>query len=464
MDVVASTLVRANIERGCPVSKHDDDFEFDALLSTMPEEEESEAEGELTEEQKADIQKIESSGLKFVRAEQNYLRFREEGKSQTFVNRRRFFVTTENLQVVADHISRFQECETYSGVVSADGSQVEYLLQMPATYIRVGRVVERHQWDYSRATCGHEFVPHLVRSGSREHSSGFHLTSPSGDVCIELSRMTPIASFMVSNGRYMKGDDYTLKVMVSSPAGREAKLNVAQAVADSLLFELDVKFGLPISLVPRERVPVQGRPRRLLRQKHLSFPSTSIPREVAALFAFAAEASDNPPFAFLSYYQVLEYYMPLTSRRDALKRIRREMRDFSFDISNDASVLRVLNAAERAKGLSEEDALKILVRDCVREDKLKEFFGSDDFADHFSRKGPIIGVPAVNLNATNESVQVQAAKRVYALRNRIVHAKDDPKYAETPQLLPRSAEANSLSPDVMLARFLALETIADTQD
>lgn len=73
-------------------------------------------------------------------------------------------------------------------------------------------------------------------------------------------------------------------------------------------------------------------------------------------------------------------------------------------------------------------------------------------------------MPAINLNATNETIAVQVAKRVYALRNRIVHAKDDPKYSDTPQLLPRSIEANSLDPDILLARFLALETIIDTQD
>lgn len=119
---------------------------------------------------------------------------------------------------------------------------------------------------------------------------------------------------------------------------------------------------------------------------------------------------------------------------------------------------------ERAKVVSEEEALKILVRDCVREDKLEAFFQSESAQGHFVRNGPIQGVPAINLKATNETVAVQAAKRVYALRNRIVHAKDDPRYAETPQLLPRSNEADALGEDIRLARFLALETIVDTQD
>ncbi|MFE2239295.1 hypothetical protein ACFXCU_07365 [Streptomyces virginiae] len=449
------------------MSKNDDDFEFEALLSFNQEEEATDKEAPLTQEQEASIAKIEAAGFKFNQRDGNYLRFREVGEPGSTPHRQRFITTIDKLDTVANDVRSFRNREDYRGVARDDGSYVEFLLQMPISYLRVGSYIERREWEFAESNCGHQFAatPELPTSlGVR--SSGFHLTSPSGDVCMEVSAISAIADFMAANTRFYRSSslDYTLKVLISSPSSFEASMNSAQAAADSLLFEFDVKHDLPISLLPREQVRTQGRPRRSSRKTAISFPSTHISREVAALFAFAAEASDNPPFAFFSYYQVLEYYMPLTSRRDALRRIRREMRDFSFDIANDGSVLRVLHAAERAKGLSEEDALKVLVSDCVREDKLKDFFQTAETGQHFSRNGPILGVPAVNLKATNESLAVQTAKRVYALRNRIVHAKDDPKYAETPQLLPRSTEANSLGPDVLLARFLALETIADTQD
>ncbi|MFE2494220.1 hypothetical protein [Streptomyces scopuliridis] len=448
------------------MSKHDDDFEFETLISINAEESEAgQAETPIMPEEGDSVKKIEALGFALSSVERDYFRFEDAKKPRSFAQRRRHLVIRENLQEVADALPEYQDLEAYKGISKSDGSYVEYMLHSPLTILPAGRFVERIQWDYQRAECGHEFHPWIVRSGGREHSPGFHLTGPAGDVCIELSEISPVASFKVSNGRFMRSDliDYTLKVMVSSPKDVESKLSVAQRVADSLLFEFDAKYDLALNLLPWDKARVSGN-RARIRKPRVSFPSTSVPREVAALFAFAAEAKENPPFAFLSYYQVLEYYVPLTSRRDALKRIRREIRDFSFDIANDSSVLKVLNSVERTKGLSEEEALKILVRDCVREDKLKQFFESDAFGEHFSKKGPISGVPAVNLKATNESISVQTAKRVYALRNRIVHAKDDPKYAETPQLLPRSAEANALEPDISLVRFLALETVADTQD
>lgn len=446
--------------------KHEDDFEFEALMSINAEESEADqVDTPMTPEEGESVKKIEALGFTLSSAERDHLSFEDTEGLRGSTRRRRYTVTRKNLQEVADGLPDYQDLEAYKGIAKSDGSCVEYMLHSPSTILPAGRFVERIQWDYQRAECGHEFDPRHVRTGKGEHAPGFHLTGPAGDVCIELSEISPVASFKMPNGRLMRSDfiDYTLKVMASSPKGFESSLGIAQRVADSLLFEFDAKYDLALNLIPWSKVRVSGR-RGRIQKTRVSFPSTSVPREVAALFAFAAEAKENPPFAFLSYYQVLEYYVPLTSRRDALKRIRREIRDFSFDVANDSSVLKVLNSVERAKGLSEEEALKILVHDCVREGKLRQFFESDAFGEHFLKKGPISGVPAVNLKATNESIPVQTAKRVYALRNRIVHAKDDPKYAETPQLLPRSAEANALEPDISLVRFLALETVADAQD
>ncbi|MFE6841106.1 hypothetical protein [Streptomyces sp. NPDC057686] len=451
------------------MSKEDDDFESDILMNfgDSGDSEDVETGAPLSKEQESAINRLESVGFERI-SDRKFddswiIRFQ---KSVPHPRRGLFSVALQSLVEVEEGVSKHRETEAYRGILKEDASYVEFLLHMPNRISPVGRIVGRMEWDYRPSTCGHHFVPGVVRTSGREYSPGFHMTAPSGDTCVELSEISQMAGFLLSDGRSARLDvaDYTLKVMVSSPAEFDARLSRAQQVADSLLFELDAKFGLALNLKPQERTSVLGGRRRFGSKTPISFPSTEIPREVAALFAFASEAVDNPPFSFLSYYQVLEYYMPLTSKRDAIKRIRREIRDFSFSVGSDASVLRVLNAAERAKGINEEDALKILVRDCVREDQLLEFLKGDGFKHYFSKNGPIGGIPVINPNATNESVAVQVAKRVYALRNRIVHAKDDPKYSESPQLLPRGREANSLGPDIQLARFVALETIIDAQD
>ncbi|MFE1944603.1 hypothetical protein [Streptomyces massasporeus] len=450
------------------MSKNDDDFEFEALLSLEREgdEESEEVDTPLTEEQNSAIQKIESMGFQPRGQHKGTYEFsdrREKGGNNT----RRFYVPGRSVRLdllsqVAADLAKYSVHEEYSGVISQDGALVEYRVELPGV-VPSRSIIQRRTWDFPALSCSHDFYPVVVETRDGTRNAGFHLTSPKGDVCVELSPISPVAGFLI--GRGAPKTDYTLKILLSSPGTFDGNSKRAQEVADSALFELNVKHDFPLNLVPRERVRFTvDRLRRGARSSAIRFPGTAVPREVSALFSFAAEAADNPPFMFLSYYQVLEYYLPLTSRRDAFKRIRREIRDFSFDLASDASVLRILNTIERVKGANEEDQMKVLVSECVREDKLLEFFKAPDAMHHFSKKGPIAGVPIVNANAPNERISVQAAKRVYALRNRIVHAKDDPKYAETPQLLPRSSEAGSLGLDILLVRFLALETIIDTQN
>ncbi|MER7236071.1 hypothetical protein ABT348_34645 [Streptomyces olivaceus] len=459
------------------MAKYEEDFELDALLeANQVEAEDVAAETEVvgtqpSAEQQAAIEKIESAGYKRsegyggAAARRGFLFTRTEERKG--VNRGFFAVERDSLKLVAESLGEYGESDSNMGVFKLDGSYSEYAIQAAGRILSASHQISRIDWDYATPlTCRHEFDPDVTSARGRKLFPGFHVTSPNGDTCVELSQTSPIAGFFVSGGRILRPDvlDYTLKVYTSIPAPTGERLERIRRVADGTLFELNVKSNLALSLKPRDRVSLPRVMRSFKPVKSVSFPATEIPREVAALFSFAAEARDNPPFSFLSYYQILEYYMPLASKRDALKRIRREIRDLSFDVASDVSILRVLNAAERVKGLGEEDALKILVRDCVREDTLDAFFDTEGAREHFSRKGPISGVPAVNPAATNEALAVQVAKRIYALRNRIVHAKDDPRYAERPQLLPRSGEANSLELDVMLSRFVALETIADLQN
>ncbi|MFE4962318.1 hypothetical protein [Streptomyces sp. NPDC056660] len=240
--------------------------------------------------------------------------------------------------------------------------------------------------------------------------------------------------------------------------------NVAETSLDivsRMIFELDIRNGISLILTPRERVRVSfDAPSEVPR---IRFPKVKVPREVAALFSFASETLDNPPYVFLSYYQVLEHFLPLAHRRDALKVLKRELRDPFFDENKDSALIKLMNSIERTKQVSEEDQLKVLLRDFVRAEKITEFFESADMK-HFSNKGPISGVPEVTTHPKSDPLPTQVAKRVYALRNRIVHAKDDPKYDSIPVLLPRSTEANSLKPDVALARLLATEVLVSSQD
>ncbi|MFC9032734.1 hypothetical protein [Streptomyces arboris] len=410
----------------------------------------------LTEEENIAVAEIKKQDFTLVATVDDSLVFTKNGTEKAFKR-----ILREKVTEVAKFLKEgMREHEDVRGIVSSASNYVELAVR-DARHRGLPLVATRMRWDQGSSGCRHEIGSSNGRS--------FHISGPGEKACLELSPASATASFLLTDSYSVRGAanmglSYTLKIFFSEDRSERDLAQDAMDLTERLCFELDAAHGIQMVVVPRERfrvmIPRSPVPENGIRVR---FPKMQIPREVSALFSFAGEAADNPPFMFLSYYQVLEYHLPLAVRREGLKSIRRELQSLNFDEKDDASVLRLLNCAERNRNAGEEDQMKTLVAECVRRDILREFFDEGDHGDHFTRRGPVAGVPAISVASTSETLEVQVAKRVYALRNRIVHAKDNPKYAEMPVLLPRSKEAGLLGPDIHLARLLAVEVVVDSQ-
>ncbi|MFE7709759.1 hypothetical protein ACFU6I_29120 [Streptomyces sp. NPDC057486] len=410
----------------------------------------------LTEEEITAVARVEEQGFAFVTTIGDSLVFSKNGGERMFKR-----ILRQDVAEVAKFLGDgTREHENARGIVSSASDYVELVVR-EARRGGLPLIAGRNRWDQGSTECGHEIAFSNGRS--------FHISGPGEKACLELSPASATASFLLADGYSVRsaaniGLGYTLKIFFSEDRSGRDLAQEAINLTERLCFELDAAHGIQLVVVPRERfrvtIPRSPVPENGIRVR---FPKMQLPREVSALFSFAGEAADNPPFMFLSYYQVLEYHLPLAARREGLKSMRRELQSLNFDEKDDASVLRLLNCAERNRNAGEEDQMKTLVAACVRRDILRDFFDEGGHGDYFTRRGPIAGVPAINVASTSETLEIQVAKRVYALRNRIVHAKDNPKYAETPVLLPRSKEAGLLGPDIHLARLLAVEVVIDSQ-
>ncbi|HEX5205861.1 MAG TPA: hypothetical protein VFW27_38525, partial [Actinoplanes sp.] len=72
------------------------------------------------------------------------------------------------------------------------------------------------------------------------------------------------------------------------------------------------------------------------------------------------------------------------------------------------------------------DQLKATLRHCVDEQSLRDFIGAEeDRLIFFTGKQAIKGVKNLTLENRQHSIVDQVADRVYSLRCRIVHAKED---------------------------------------
>ncbi|MFB7724593.1 hypothetical protein [Nocardia sp. NPDC056100] len=299
-----------------------------------------------------------------------------------------------------------------------------------------------------------------------------HVADSASGTCLELSPLSPCGVLFSSpinldhytfqsGDRYPRDLSYSLKVSFESELKREVLTAQAMRLAGSFFYELATRNDWAIEL--RSRINRNGWGSRIFsNSSKIRFPRTKISMEVSELFSFAENVKDNPLLAFTSYYQVLEYFFPFAARRAMIRDIRRELADPRFE-ATDESILRVARCAESGSRATESDQISLLMADSVRVDMLEEFLGSREYEHHFGKNGPIKGVEFLNKANAHKSLTAQVSARIYGIRNRIVHAKDDPKYSTVPVLLPRGREAAALGPDVALARFLAVEVITDAQ-
>jgi hypothetical protein len=132
-------------------------------------------------------------------------------------------------------------------------------------------------------------------------------------------------------------------------------------------------------------------------------------------------------------------------------------------MNTDESIMRILTVAEKYGNASEAAQIAALLEYSTRESILVDFLSKEELAKHCTKNGPISGVESINLKNPSRSVVSQVAERIYKLRNRIVHTKDDPKYSDVRVLLPNSREAYALQPDIDLVRLLAIEVVSDSQ-
>jgi hypothetical protein len=160
---------------------------------------------------------------------------------------------------------------------------------------------------------------------------------------------------------------------------------------------------------------------------------------------------------------VLEYFFPMYFRQQVLRRLRQELTDPRFNVTDDAHLARLLNMATsggRASYGSEREQLKATIYGCVDESTVRDFLIED--AERLSvlgDKNAIKSVPLVVDDGHHGNLVDQVTERIYGIRCRVVHAKADGGDMAVDLLLPSSPEVYALAVDVSVLQFLAQKAI-----
>ena len=280
-------------------------------------------------------------------------------------------------------------------------------------------------------------------------------------LAVELS--PPSIKFKAFSGVVGPGSPVTMKIQGLAPVPQEEIINQLETVAGSVLFELDVRFNVGLSLQHTQAtIPGAKRVDRDRNRQPVMFPTVRYPRAATTLYRYGRSAVENPLLQYLAYYQAIEHFFSSFVERESINRVRYALRHPAFNRESDADIRRVIVQAGRGQrnGPRESDQLRTTLAHCIEPGEVEAWLETtDDTAKAFLLGSKqIAGVRPLSLRTEHQkSVIDQIADRVYTLRCRIVHAKDSDSFVEP--LLPYSAEARNLRADLLLIEFLCQRVI-----
>jgi hypothetical protein len=247
----------------------------------------------------------------------------------------------------------------------------------------------------------------------------------------------------------------SLKLTGDPFADRDAD-GIIRSILTDFLTELDFVYGIglrlsvskPVSRPALDSAPTEGP----------TFSGAGYTAEAKNLYWYATTAREFPLLQYLAYYQILEFNFARLGRVGVALRLQELLDDSGFDPDDEQIVSRLVEATSVAHvGLSREEvqlraALDVLVSD----DELRTFISgqASTFLDAIQLIG---GVERLDLDSPRLVSNV--ARRIYAIRNRIVHT--DNQFGEdgVSQLLPASSESQALANEIKLVRWLAIKAM-----
>ncbi|WP_143073542.1 hypothetical protein [Actinokineospora terrae] len=170
------------------------------------------------------------------------------------------------------------------------------------------------------------------------------------------------------------------------------------------------------------------------------------------LYAKASEAGRDSLERYLKYYQVLEYFMPRASEDLKLAQNANSMRKTltPYPIGD-----------ENRDNLGiERNKLEAVIDAATTSVQVIGFLMGGPTLSVLSNARVLQDVHALPADPAGKIIsgviyQKEVAKRVYAIRCRIVHTKEEFNNGHVGPLLPYGREARDLEPDIGLVRFLA---------
>lgn len=243
--------------------------------------------------------------------------------------------------------------------------------------------------------------------------------------------------------------------------------NILEKVGNSVLFKLDLSTNVGFKLT-EDRDIRRGYFKRKKEQVDLdkSFPNYEYDNEPMSLYWYAKSAIDMPLLQFLALYQILEFYFPIFSNKNAHSTIKNIIKDPRFNPNKDSDITKIvstLNLNKNQLGFgSELEQLKSTIQDCVTTEEIRDYINADtEMLEFFKgKKAKGLASKILNLESKSSDLINEVSERIYEIRCRVVHTKSSDKNYDL--LVPSSPELKNLIYDISILEMIVKKVLIAT--
>lgn len=376
--------------------------------------------------------------------------FLQEGRSK-----RSILISISNIRkagIILEHkFENYKFISGYNGICSYENEYIEVLINS-LDKSSIQKMYERlFNLDNSK---------NYINNISYENDTKLELACNSCEslnIAISISPISDIAKTLLGN---IQDDSISLKISGLNITQQDQTVSYLEKYANSIFFQIDLVLGLPLTV---QRIQTQEE--NILQQNKqttldIKYPVCQYDKEALSLYWYARSANRMPLLQYLAYYQVIEFYFSTYSQIKATRTIQNFMKTPGFNIHNDNDIIKVLNIAKSSFGrgfITEIYQLEATLKECIQISLLKEFFEKNERLKSFltTKKNKKLDLEPLDFNDNDEMLINSIAKRIYDVRCRIVHTKNENDFDNAKSIYPFTQEANLLNCEIELIHYVA---------
>jgi len=330
-------------------------------------------------------------------------------------------------------------CDYSAGIIEAGIRQVGNVVYGPRLLFKRLTTIDTDQFDISTARIA--IQPPM-----------------DGLPTIEISRGSE--TFFAITRHYQR-QRLTIKLSGCHIKTHDAALEILTQLTGSVLFQIDLLTNISF-VIERSRRQIYRRRPLMSLSAALEYPKTQFEKAPLALYSYARSAVGMPLLQFLAFYQVMEYYFPLYSESEAHRKLKALLKDPTFRINRDSDIARVLTVIQTSRAGSfgdERTQLRSTISECLDDESIREFIELNPERKEYFQGKPKSPYHKLPVATPTADLRSDVAQRIYDIRCKIVHTKNDSRDASVELLLPFTPEAEQLFHDIELVQFVAQKVL-----